>query len=150
MRPEARPPISLDTMAVVEVNAVRHRLQVLGEWKQIATSEAINAKQVKHDTLASNCAKRLGRKPRTALMELMGKQIRIEDAAVPLLCLTGMPIVGKALESPFFYPYHVPASITVAELLKSSPLRRQVTLRRVKTMAESGGLRWPRLFGRRR
>ena len=28
----------------------------------------------------------------------------VEDKAVPILCLTGMPIVGDALESPFFCP----------------------------------------------
>ena len=39
----------------------------------------------------------------------------LEDTAVPKLCLTGMPIVDKALESPFFHSYQVPATITVSE-----------------------------------
>ena len=72
-------------------------------------------------------------------MEQVGKRYGIEDHAVPILCLTGMPIIGKTLESPFFDPYPVPASITVKELVASAPSRRQKTLRRVKMMAEAGG-----------
>eukprot|EP00435_Cladocopium_sp_Y103_P057422 s371_g19.t1 len=113
-------------------------MKTLGQWKELAESSDIRKLQQEHETLSSNCAKKLGRKPRTALMEVLGKMYNVEDKAVPLLCLTGMPIVGKALESPFFYPFHVPAAVTIAELLKSAPLRRSSTLKRVRTMAESG------------
>eukprot|EP00435_Cladocopium_sp_Y103_P020951 s4039_g5.t1 len=129
---------ALDGMATVEVMAVKHRMRVLGQWKSLAECKEVQTLQAKHEELASGCAKKLGRKPRTALMEHLGRLYQVEDTAVPILCLTGMPIVGKALESPFFYSYHVPAAVTVAELLKSAPLRRSSTLRRVKTMAESG------------
>eukprot|EP00435_Cladocopium_sp_Y103_P040890 s1234_g11.t1 len=129
---------ALDGMATVEVMAMKHRMRVLGQWKSLAECKEVQKMQAEHEQLASCCAKKLGRKPRTALMEHLGRLYQVEDTAVPILCLTGMPIVGKALESPFFYSYHVPATVTVAELLKSAPLRRSSTLRRVKTMAESG------------
>ena len=55
-----------------------------------------------------------------ALMEILGNRYGIEDTSVPKLCLTGMPIVGRALESPFFHHYQVPAAIMVTELLSSA------------------------------
>ena len=131
---------ALNEMPAVEASAVRNRMTTLGQWKELAESKSVMALQAEHELLASDCAKKLGRKPRSALMELLGKQYGVEDTAVPTLCLTGMPIVGKALESPFFYPYRVPASITIAELLKTSPLRRPLALKRVKMMAEAGGI----------
>eukprot|EP00435_Cladocopium_sp_Y103_P009343 s2629_g2.t1 len=130
---------ALETMSALEKVALRDRMQTLGEWKSLASSRQVTELQQSHEALASDCARKLGRKPRTALMELLGTKHSIEDAAVPRLCLTGMPIVGRALESPFFHPYHVPAAITVAELLKSAPLRRANTLKRVRVMAQSGG-----------
>ena len=72
-------------------------------------------------------------------MEFLGMRYSLEDTAVPKLCLTGMPIVGKALESPFFHSYQVPATITVSELLSSAPRRRAGTLKRVKLMGRTGG-----------
>eukprot|EP00435_Cladocopium_sp_Y103_P037180 s3539_g9.t2 len=130
---------ALEQMAKFETQALQDRMKVLGEWRALAASSEIETLQNTHESLACSCAVKLGRKPRTALMETLGSRYGIEDPAVPKLCLTGMPIVGKALESPFFHPYHVPAAITVAELLKTSPLRRASTLRRVKLMAQSGG-----------
>eukprot|EP00435_Cladocopium_sp_Y103_P065168 s1434_g27.t1 len=106
-------------MAAVEVTSVKQRMKTLGQWKELAESSDIRKLQQEHEALASDCAKELGRKPRTGLMEVLGKMYDVEDKAVPLLCLTGMPIVGKALESPFFYPFHVPAAVTIAELSKA-------------------------------
>ena len=118
---------------------VQQRLQTLGEWKQLAQSSTIRLEQEKHEKLASECSKKLGRKPRTALMEYLGRRYNIEDLQVPILCLSGMPIIGSALESPFFSSYHVPASITVQELVKSAPMRRNKILGRVRLMGLQGG-----------
>ena len=126
-------------MKTLEGNALKDRMKTLAEWRTLAASKEVLSVQAVHETQASDCARKLGRKPRTALMEVLGLKHRIEDEAVPRLCLTGMPIVGKALESPFFHPYHVPASVTVAELLSSSPRRRPGTLKRVKLMGQAGG-----------
>eukprot|EP00435_Cladocopium_sp_Y103_P021695 s4096_g5.t1 len=73
-------------------------------------------------------------------MEVLGLRYGVEDVAVPRLCLTGMPIVGVALESPFFDSFDVPSAITLEELLSTAPSRRAGTIRRVEFMAEKSGL----------
>ena len=118
---------------------LKRRLQTLGEWSQLAQSSSIRLEQEEQEKLASECSRRLGRKPRTALMARLGERYNIEDNHVPKLCLTGMPIVGKALESAFFIPYRVPASITVEELLKTAPARRAKVMGRVRLMGVQGG-----------
>lgn len=77
-------------------------------------------------------------------MTKIGQALQIEDTAVPQLCLSGMPIVGPALESPFFEPYEVPAPTSIRVLLSSAAKRRSQTLRRVCFMAEksSDKLAW--------
>ena len=62
---------------------------------------------------------------------------RLEDRAVPSLCLTGMPIVGTALTSPFFLPYEVPAQISITELMKTMGRNREGLIRRVERMAQT-------------
>ena len=111
------------------------RLRVLADWSRLSSSEEVKAKQREHEALACRNAIKLGRKPRTALMEALGQRYGIEDFSVPTLCLRGMPIVGSALESPFFDTYDVPASMTLTELLATAPVRRQATIRRVEFMA---------------
>lgn len=114
------------------------RLKTLAAWKRLASSSEVQELQAAHEKSASHNARRLGRKPRTALMEFLGKRYSIEDTAVPQLCLTGLPIVGRALESPFFEPYVVPAAISVRELLTTAKSRRAAAIRRVTFMAQKG------------
>ena len=116
------------------------RLKTLQVWEDMSKSRSVKQRQEEHDRLACDNAKKLGLKPRTALMEVLQERYHIEDVAVPLLCRTGLPIVGPALESPFFQPYHVPTPMTIQELLSTSVKRRDATLRRVKVMGEAGGL----------
>ena len=130
--------VALDCMDVITEEAIKHRLGVLAEWKEAAESAEVLRVQSQHEQLASKSAVKLGRKPRTALMEYLNKRYDIEDKAVPYLCLKGIPIVGKALESPFFDEYVVPASITIKELLASAPTRRTSMIKRIKTMATAG------------
>eukprot|EP00435_Cladocopium_sp_Y103_P063804 s675_g25.t1 len=111
------------------------RLRVLADWRQLSNCKDVQLRQEGHEQLAGLNAKRLGRKPRTALMEVLGRRHGVEDHMVPHLCLTGMPIVGAALESPFFTEHDIPASITLEELLASSERRRRDALRRVEFMA---------------
>lgn len=113
----------------------RRRLAVLQKWRCIAASETVASSQMADDKAAGRGAIKLGRKPRTAFMKLVGALYDIEDRSVPDLCLTGMPIVGRALESPFFLPYEVPASMSVSELLKSCRSLRPRLVSRVERMA---------------
>ena len=130
--------LSLEDMDVFSEEEVKARLKVLGEWKCLAGSSEVSSLQGRHESLACRAAVKLGRRPRTALMEKLNQRYAIEDRAVPMLCLKGLPIVGEALESPFFDDYVVPASISIKELLSTAPTRRQATIKRIKVMAESG------------
>ena len=130
--------VSLEDMDVFSEEEVKSRLKVLGEWKCLAGSSEVSSLQSRHESHACRAAIKLGRKPRTALMEKLGQRYAIEDRAVPMLCLKGLPIVGEALESPFFDDYVVPASIGIKELISTAPTRRQATIKRIKVMAESG------------
>ena len=130
--------LSLEDMDVFSEEEVKTRLKVLGEWKCLAGSSEVSSLQGRHESLACRAAVKLGRRPRTALMEKLNQRYAIEDRAVPMLCLKGLPIVGEALESPFFDDYVVPASISIKELLSTAPTRRQATIKRIKVMAESG------------
>ena len=45
--------------------------------------------------------------------------------------------MGDALESPFFNEYIVPAEISLSQLLRTAPSRRDSLRKRIKRMAES-------------
>ena len=129
----------LDELGVSHLQDVKRRLTVLQTWERLANSEEVLKRQEEHDLRASQTARRLGLKPRTGLMEKLQEIYQIEDRAVPLLCRTGMPIIGDALESPFFEPYSVPATIAIRDLLATAPQRRKDLLRRVSSMSRAGG-----------
>ena len=129
----------LDELRVSHLQDVKRRLTVLQTWERLAKSEEVLKRQDEHDLRASHTARRLGLKPRTGLMEKLQEIYQIEDRAVPLLCRTGMPIIGDALESPFFKPYSVPATIAIRDLLATAPQRRKDLLRRVSSMSRAGG-----------
>lgn len=73
-------------------------------------------------------------------MSVLTERYRIPASGIPWICLEGAPIVGRALESPFFQPYEVPATVTVAELLATAKQRRQSVIRRVVFMGKKGGV----------
>ena len=72
-------------------------------------------------------------------MEVLQERYGIEDTSVPKLCLTGMPIVGEALRSPFFSEWRIPSEITLPELLATAKARRKATMNRVRFMSKLGG-----------
>lgn len=130
----------LEGMKKIPGEQLKDRLKTLASWKVLANSHEVKVRQSHHETLASKNARRIGRKARTALMEVLAARYAIEDRAVPRLLLEGMPIVGDALKSEFFTDYEVPAAITLEELLSSAPQRRESVIKRVKLMAKQGGL----------
>ncbi len=131
---------SLRSMKKIPREQLKERLQTLASWRVLAASHEVKCRQGHHEDLAAGNAKRIGRKPRTALMEVLAARYSIEDRAVPRLLLEGMPIVGDALKSEFFNDYVVPSSVTLEELLKTAPSRRQSAIKRVKLMATQGGV----------
>ena len=129
----------LESLNSSHLSRVKERLTVLQAWERLLTSKEVKGIQAEHDQLASNTARKLGLRPNTGLMEKLQDIYQIEDRAVPILCRTGMPIVGEALESPFFEPFDAPSSISIRDLVASAPKRREDTLRRVTSMARAGG-----------
>ena len=73
------------------------------------------------------------------LMERVQEMLQIEDRAVPLLCATGLPIIGAALCSPFFESHEAPQRVTLAEFLATSKRRRMEAMRRTAFMARQAG-----------
>jgi len=68
------------------------------------------------------------------LMKHLNKVLGIEDRDLPDKLKMGLPIVGKADESPFFHPYVVPAKISVSELLQR--VRKNTDMLEAKILAE--------------
>lgn len=92
----------LDSVSPVEAVRKAEMVQSLARRRSMSTDHETLVFQKEHEKIASDSARKLGRKPRTALMEILGGNLSVPDMAVPRLCLTGMPIIGDALESPFF------------------------------------------------
>ena len=113
-----------------------NRLRSLAELRVLAKSSEVVSRNNHLRQGAGSNAKRLGLKPNVALIELLTKKFSLEDTAIAELCLSGMPIVGEALQSPFFNEFEVPAEISLAELLRSAPSRRYSLRNRIKKMAE--------------
>eukprot|EP00972_Heterocapsa_arctica_P016430 2424200-Heterocapsa_arctica.AAC.1 len=57
------------------------------------------------------------------LMKWLGSLTGVEDHRLPELLHHGLPIVGPALESPFFQPFDVPPTVSLQELLYTAPQR---------------------------
>ncbi len=127
--------------AASPVEAIRKAdmISALARWKAISKDHATLMLQREHEKLACQSARKLGRKPRTALMEILAANLDVLDKAVPKLCLVGMPIIGDALESPFFDRYEVPARISIRELIHGASGRRADLIRRVERMSALGG-----------
>ena len=85
---------------------------------------------------AGYCFKMMESKMNVALMEFAGKMAQVEDNSIPRKCLAGLPIVGPADKSAFFLPYAGTQLVTVKELLRSAPERRDRIIRKVRTDAK--------------
>ena len=82
---------------------------------------------------------RLGKKLDLGLMEKVQQAVTIEDTALPLLCSVGLPITGKASESPFFVKHEEPQRVSLSEFTKTCKKRRLDALRRTQYMGTLGG-----------
>ena len=136
LKQDHRRALDRQPISTSELNAAR--LKELAEWRALSKWSTVEQLQRTHEELACKNAIRLGRKPRTALMTVLGQKYEVEDTAVPTLCLQGMPM-GTALVSPFFKSFEVPAHISVKELLSTAPRRRADSIKRVKFMAKQSG-----------
>ena len=112
--------------------ALRIRLRRLGEIRQLADSEDMKRQRTEANLRASLTARKFGCKPHVPLMTKLQDVTSVEDKAVPELCLSGMPIVGPALTSPFVDPFDKPAELSLTDLLASATERREVMISEVK------------------
>jgi len=112
----------------------KERLRKLAQLRVLSKDKEILARQSQLEELASDNARQLGLRPRVALLEKIGRLLKVEDSGVPLLCVKGMTIVGPALESPFFEEFTVPPSITIRELVATTRSRRDLMIKRIERM----------------
>lgn len=88
-------------------NPVAERDKLLRHLVQLSVSEEVKTRDKELKSLGSEGAKRLGQRLNLGLMEKVQSMVIMEDKAVPLHCPTGLPIIGRAVESPFFVCYEV-------------------------------------------
>ncbi len=81
----------------------------------------------------------LGKRLDLGLMERVQQTVFLEDSALPLLCSVGLPITGRASESPFFVRHEEPQKVSLSEFTKTCKKRRQDALRRTQYMGVLGG-----------
>jgi len=115
---------SVRCLSILGRDIVKERLHRLATLSYLASSPDFVKQKMEDDAMASATAKQLGCKPNVGLMKFIQQATNIEDVAVPDLCAQGMPIIGPALESPFFSEHIVPAEMTICQFLQSAKSRR--------------------------
>ena len=119
--------LPLDLTDAIEF--VADNFDSLGEIRHIAMATLSTKVDVLDDTslkhrFAGQAFQHMRLHIKIAAMEWLQDQVHIEDRKVPRLLLTGMPIVGEALESPFFVEDYHPAELSIHHLLAGSKPRR--------------------------
>ena len=99
-----------------------HRLHKLYQLEMKAKEFAAESAKLRSTAseTSSKCLPNLD----VLLMEYVGREVDIEDTAVPRTLLLGFPIAGETPDSPFFYEKHEEASCSVEEFLKTTEARR--------------------------
>ena len=115
------------------------RAKQLAKLRQLKSDPSVRRRDQELRKLCGHGARQIGPKMDLGLMEKVQDMLGLEDRAVPLLCATGLPIIGKALCSPFFEPQEDVQKVTFQEFLATSKRRRQEALRRTAFIARQGG-----------
>ena len=114
---------SIHQVTVLGLEACHRRIQVVERYKSLASeleSERIRIK----DLDGGYTFKQMDSPIHVPLLESAQKETAVSDQKLARKLLLGLPIVGEADCSPYFTECHMPATISVEELLKSSPERR--------------------------
>ena len=117
----------------------RFRKEAISSIRSLKGDPTTRKRDLELKSLSSVSFKQLGQKLDLGLMEAVQKQVGVEDELLPLLCARGMPITGRALESPFFLTQEEPQKVSKTEFINSAKKRQQASIRRTKYMAELGG-----------
>ena len=120
------------------VHPIEEREKLLSYLAKLSQSEEVRSRDSELKKLGSEGAKKLGQRLNLGLMEKVQDLVLMEDKAVPLHCSTGLPIVGRAVESPFFLRHEGPQKVTLDEFVATCKRRRNDAVRRTKFMANAG------------
>ena len=115
------------------------RDKVLGLLREAASSPEVKKRTRELRSRGGTSSKKLGERLNLGLMEWVQNQCQVEDKATPLLCAVGMPILGPALESPFFLKFEEPQKVTRGEFDSTAKSRRKEAVRKTEYMAKLGG-----------
>ena len=86
-------------------DVIVERDKVLSSLREAASSPHLKKRTKELRSRGGTSSKKLGERLNLGLMEWVQNQCQVEDKAIPLLCSVGMPILGPALESPFFLKF---------------------------------------------
>ena len=117
----------------------RVRQDTLEMLKRAAHYPEVIRRDEELKALGGIASEKLGKKLNLGLMEWVQSRCGIEDPAVPLLCSTGMGILGRALESPFFLSFESPQKVTAREFESTTKSRRKDAIRKTEFMSRIGG-----------
>ena len=117
----------------------RERLELLSRLRKLKQDASVRARDLHLKSKAGVAARKLGLHMDLGLMEAAQQLVSLEDQAIPLLCSLGLPITGRASESPFFDPQVEPQKVSAAEFQNTCKRRRQAFIRRTAFMAQKGG-----------
>ena len=119
-------------------NPIEEREKLLSHLAKLGRSKEVRDRDSELKKLGSEGAKKLGQRLNLGLMEKVQELVLMEDRAVPLHCSTGLPIVGRAVESPFFMRHEEPQKVTFDEFINTCKRRRNDAVRRTRFMANAG------------
>ena len=125
---------ALDFMSKDPETINSRRLDTL-RWLEREASRLEQA-QAQDNSRASWTARKLGLRPKTALMRRLQELLGLEDTMVPDACLMGLGIIGQASKSPFFADFEVPPSVSKEEYYSGMQDRSQNMMERVQYMAQ--------------
>ena len=123
--------------SISDVRAERDK--ILSSLRDAASSPEVKKRTKELRSRGGTSSKKLGERLNLGLMEWVQNQCQVEDKAIPLLCAVGMPILGPALESPFFLKFEEPQKVTRGEFNSTTKSRRKEAVRKTEYMAKLGG-----------
>eukprot|EP00971_Amphidinium_carterae_P349298 6490949-Amphidinium_carterae.1 len=129
-------PLGEDLMQAVTFIADHHadidqvRLNALSRLTRVCTALADRSRAYA-SARAGQAYRQMRLEYNVLAMKWIQHQTGIEDRAVPDLLLSGMPIVGMGLPSPFFADAPSPPAISLQHLLMGAPPRRVQLLQKV-------------------
>eukprot|EP00971_Amphidinium_carterae_P270843 5374493-Amphidinium_carterae.1 len=129
-------PLGADLMDAITFIADQHhdidkvRLDALTRLKRVCAALADRSRAYA-SSRAGRAYKQMHLEYNVLAMKWIQQQTGIEDRAVPDLLLSGMPVVGKGLPSPFFTDAPSPPAIPLQHLLMGAPPRREQLAQKV-------------------